>query len=130
MPTTIPVEYDEADPEVQAVYDDIMASRGIEQVPNFWRTLGGHPAVLKRTWGSLKEIMAPGALEPVVKEMIAVAISASNGCEYCIRSHTALAKAKGMSDEMHGELLAVIGMFNETNALVNTMQVEVDETLK
>lgn len=130
MPTVSPVEYEDASPEVKAVYDDIMAKRGLDRVPNFWRTLAAHPPTLIRTWQSLDEVMAPGALDPVVKEMIAVAVSATNGCEYCIRSHTAQARAKGMSDEMHGELLAVIGMFNETNRLVTTLQVDVDEALK
>ena len=130
MPTVMPVEYDVASPEVKAVYDDIMAKRGLEHVPNFWKTVAAHPPTLKRNWDSLQEVMAPGALDPMVKEMIAVAVSATNGCEYCIRSHTAMAKAQGMTEEMHGELLAVIGMFNETNRLVNTLQVEIDEGLK
>ncbi len=130
MPTVTTVEYDVASPEVKAVYDDIMEKRGLDHVPNFWKTVAAHPPTLRRTWESLQEVMAPGALDPMVKEMIAVAVSATNGCEYCIRSHTAMAKAKGMTEEMHGELLAVIGMFNETNHLVNTLQVGIDEGLK
>ena len=130
MPTVTTVEYDVASPEVKAVYDVIMEKRGLDHVPNFWKTVAAHPPTLRRTWESLQEVMAPGALDPMVKEMIAVAVSATNGCEYCIRSHTAMAKAKGMTEEMHGELLAVIGMFNETNHLVNTLQVGIDEGLK
>jgi len=130
MPTVDPVEYEEASPEVKAVYDDILEKRGLKEVPNFWKTVAVHPPTLKRTWETLAEVMAPGALDPMFKEMIAVAVSATNGCEYCIRSHTAQAKAKGMTSEMHGELLAVIGMFNETNRLVTTLQVDVDEALK
>jgi len=130
MPTADPVEYEAATPEVKAVYDDILEKRGLKEVPNFWKTVAVHPPTLKRTWETLEEVMAPGALDPMVKEMIAVAVSATNGCEYCIRSHTAQAKARGMTTEMHGELLAVIGMFNETNRLVTTLQVDVDEALK
>lgn len=127
MPTTVkPVEYDEAPAEVKAVYDDIMSSRGIDFVPNFWKTIGHHPPLLRRTWESLKEVMAPGALDPLTKEMIAVAVSATTGCEYCIRSHTAAARKLGMSEAMLGELMSVVGMFNETNRLAEGYQVEPD----
>ena len=130
MPHTGPIEYHEADAEVRAVYDDIKATRGVADVNNFWKYLANHPPTLKRTWESIKEIMAPGALDPLVKEMIYVAVSASNNCEYCIRSHSASARAKGMTDAMFGELMAVVGMANETNRLVNGYQVEVDEMFR
>lgn len=120
----------EAGPEVRAVYDDIRATRKTDFVNNFWRALANHPPTLKRTWESVKEVMAPGALDPLVKELLYVAVSATNGCEYCIRSHTAAARAKGMSEEMLGELLAVVGMANETNALATTLQVPVDEVFR
>ncbi len=120
----------EAGPEVRAVYDDIRATRKTDFVNNFWRALANHPPTLKRTWESVKEVMAPGALDPLVKELLYVAVSATNGCEYCIRSHTAAARAKGMSEAMLGELLAVVGMANETNVLATTLQVPVDEVFK
>lgn len=122
-----PVSYEDASAEVRLVYDDIMKTRGIDFVPNFWRTIAHDAALLRRTWETLKEIMAPGALDPITKEMIAVAVSATNGCEYCIRSHTASARKLGMSDAMLGELMSVVGMFNETNRLVFGYQVEPDE---
>jgi len=121
-----PVAYEEASAEVREVYDDIMASRGIDAVPNFWRTIAHHPPLLRRTWQTLKEVMAPGALDPLTKEMIAIAVSATNGCEYCIRSHTAAARKQGLSEEMLGELMSVVGMFNETNRLAEGYQVEMD----
>ncbi|HZD25237.1 MAG TPA: carboxymuconolactone decarboxylase family protein [Alphaproteobacteria bacterium] len=124
--TVEPVAYEDASPEVRAVYDDIMATRGIDFVPNFWRTIAHHPPLLRRTWQSLKEVMAPGSLDPLTKEMIAVAVSATNGCEYCIRSHTAAARKLGMSEAMLGELMGVVGMFNETNRLAEGYQVEPD----
>lgn len=120
----------EAGPEVGAVYDDIRATRKTDFINNFWRALANHPPTLKRTWESVKQVMAPGALDPLVKELLYVAVSATNGCEYCIRSHTAAARAKGMSEEMLGELLAVVGMANETNALATTLQVPVDEVFR
>lgn len=130
MPTTArPVSYEDAGPEVRAVYDDFMASRGMDFVPNFWRTIANHPPLLRRTWETLKEIMAPGALDPLTKEMMAVAVSATNGCEYCIRSHTMAARKQGMTNEMLGELVSVVGMFNETNRLVHAYQVEPDDFL-
>ena len=124
------VEYDDAPPEVRAVYDDIMATRRVDWVNNFWKALAHHPPTLKRTWESVKEVMAPGALDALTKEMIYVAVSATNSCEYCIHSHIASARAKGMSDEMLGELLAVAGMANQTNQLANGYQIPVDPQYK
>ncbi|MBT54153.1 MAG: alkylhydroperoxidase [Mameliella sp.] len=117
-------------PEARAVFDDIRAVRGSEFVNNFWRALAHDPALLKATWERLKVVMAPGALDPLVKEMLYVAVSASNGCEYCAHSHTASARAKGMTPEMYGELLAVLGMANQTNALASALQVPVDDAFK
>ncbi len=127
MSTVHLVTDEAAGPAVRAVFDDIRATRKTDFINNFWRALANHPATLERTWRSLKQVMAPGALDPLVKELLYVAVSATNGCEYCIRSHTAAARAKGMSEEMLGELLAVVGMANETNALATTLQVPVDE---
>ena len=124
------VEYEEASPEVRAVYDDIMATRRIDKVNNFWKALAMHPPTLKRTWESLKEVMAPGALDPLVKEMVYLAVSTTNGCGYCIASHSVAARKAGMTDEMLGELLAVVGMANETNRLVNGLQVPIDEAFR
>ena len=121
------VEYENAGPQVRAVYDDILATRNTDRVNNFWKALANDPAALKRTWTSLKEVMGPGALDPLVKEMLYVAISATNNCEYCIRSHTASARAEGMTDEMLMEVLCVVGMANETNRLANGLQVPVDD---
>ena len=129
MPISRFVEYEDASDEVRAVYDDIMATRGIDWVNNFWKAIAQHPPTLKRTWESLKEVMAPGALDPVVKEMLFVAVSVTNGCDYCINSHTAAARKAGMSDAMLQELLAVVSMANETNAMVTGYQVELDEKL-
>ena len=130
MPTVKMVEYADAAPEVRAVYEDIKTTRQVDRVNNFWKALAAHPPTLRRTWESVKEVMAPGALDPLVKEMLYVAVSVTNGCEYCIASHTAAARAKGMTDEQHGELLAVVGMANETNALANGLAVPVDEAFK
>ena len=121
------VEYEDAGPRVRAVYDDILATRNTDRVNNFWKALANDPAALKRTWTSLREVMGPGALDPLVKEMLYVAISATNNCEYCIRSHTASARAEGMTDEMLMEVLCVVGMANETNRLANGLQVPVDD---
>lgn len=121
------IEYDQASPEVRAVYDDIKTTRNTEYVNNFWRAIAHDPATLRRTWQRVKEIMAPGALEPLVKEMLYVAISATNQCPYCIASHTASARNKGMTDEMFAELMAVVGLANETNRLVSGYQVEIDD---
>jgi AhpD family alkylhydroperoxidase len=122
--------YGDASPEVRVVYDDIMAVRKVDWINNFWKALAHHPPTLKRTWESVKEVMAPGALEPLVKELIYIAVSATNGCEYCIRSHTASARKAGMTDMMLGELMAVVGMANETNHLANGYQVDIDEPFK
>ncbi len=126
MATVRLIEYAEASPQVRAVYDDIMTTRKIDWINNFWKALANHPPTLKRTWESVKEVMAPGALDAVVKEMVYLAVSVTNGCEYCIRSHTAAARKAGMSDPMLGELMAVVGMANETNRLANGYQVDVD----
>ena len=124
------IEYDEAKSEVRAIYDDIMTTRGTDWINNFWKALANHPATLRRTWESIKEVMAPGALDPLTKELIYLAVSTTNGCDYCITSHTAGARKAGMSDAMLAELQAVVGMANETNRLVNGYQVEIDERLK
>lgn len=121
------IEYDEASPEVRAVYDEIMRVRKVDSVNNFWKALANDPATMKRTWASLKEIMGPGELDPLVKELIYIAVSVTNGCQYCIASHTVAAQKKGMSPQMFGELMAVVGMANETNRLVAGYQVPVDE---
>jgi len=120
----------QAGPEARAVFDEIRRVRGTEFVNDFWRTLAHDPALLAATWERLKVVMAPGALDPLTKELVYLAVSTANGCEYCIHSHTAAAKAKGMTPEMHGELLAVIAMASQTNALVTAMQVEVDDAFK
>jgi AhpD family alkylhydroperoxidase len=125
-----PIEYADASPEVRAVFDDIKATRGVPDVNNFWKHLANDPRTLRRTWESIKEVMAPGALDPLVKELVYIAVSVSNGCHYCIASHTAAARQKGMTDAMHGELLAVIGMANETNSLVNGLRVPIDEAFR
>lgn len=129
MPISRFVEYADAPPEVRAVYDDIMATRRVDWINNFWKALAQDPAALKRTWESLKEVMAPGALDPLVKEMLYLAVSMANNCTYCINSHTASARKAGMDDAMWRELVAVVGMASETNALVNAYQVELDEAL-
>jgi AhpD family alkylhydroperoxidase len=126
MPSVKPIEYAEASPEVRAVYDDIMRTRRIDWINNFWKVLANDPATLRRTWESLKQVMAPGALDPLTKEMVYLAVSVTNGCEYCTASHTAAARKAGMTDAMFGELLAVVGMANETNRLSNGYRVEVD----
>jgi len=124
------IEYPDASPEVRAVYDDIMATRKTDWINNFWKAIAHDPATLRRTWESIKQIMAPGALDPLTKEMIYVAVSTSNGCEYCIASHTASAKKAGMTDAQFKELMAVVGMANETNRMVKGYQVEIDERFK
>jgi AhpD family alkylhydroperoxidase len=122
------IEYADASPEVRAVYDDIMATRQTDWINNFWKALAHDPATLKRTWESIKQIMSPGgALDPLVKEMIYVAVSATNQCPYCIASHTAAARKAGMSDAMFAELMAVVGMANETNRLASGYRVEIDD---
>jgi AhpD family alkylhydroperoxidase len=124
------IEEADASPEVRAVYDDIKATRQSDRVNNFWKALAVHPRTLERTWESVKQVMSDGALDPLVKELVYIAVSVTNGCEYCIASHTASARAKGMTDEQHGELLAVIGMANETNALANGFAVPVDDAFR
>jgi AhpD family alkylhydroperoxidase len=121
------IEYDAASPEVRAVYDDIMTTRKIDSVNNFWKALAHDPATLRRTWQSIKEVMAPGALDPLTKEMLYVAVSVTNQCGYCIASHTAAARKAGMTDPMFAEIMAVVGMANETNRLASGYQVEIDE---
>jgi AhpD family alkylhydroperoxidase len=116
----------EAAPEARAVFDEIRAARGTDYVNNFWRALAHDPALLRATWDRLKVVMGPGTLDPVVKEMLYVAVSIANGCEYCVHSHSAAARAKGMTAEMYGELLAVVGMASQTNALATALQVPVD----
>lgn len=124
------IEYEDAGPEVRSIYDDIMTTRKTDWINNFWKALAHDPALLKRTWEGIKQIMGPGALDPLVKEMIYVAVSASNGCGYCIASHTASARNKGMTEAMYHELMAVVGMANQTNALAAGLQVETDERFK
>ncbi len=121
------IEYEEASPEVRSVYDDIRATRNTPFINNFWKALANDPPTLRRTWESLKAVMAPGALDPLTKELLYVAVSATNGCGYCIASHAAAAKAKGMTQAMFGELMAVVGMANETNSLANGYRVPIDE---
>ena len=130
MPTSGLVEYKDASPEVRAVFDDIMAARQTDWVNNFWKALARDPVTLRRTWESIKQIMAPGALDALTKEMIYVAVSVTNQCGYCIASHTAGARKKGMSEAMFAELMAVVGMANETNRLAAGYQVEIDEQFK
>src|SRR5579884_4135284 len=124
------IEYEHASPEVRAVYDDIRTTRQTDWINNFWKALAHHPPTLRRTWESIKQIMAPGALDPLVKEMIYVAVSATNQCPYCIASHTASARKAGMTDAMYAELMAVVGMANETNRLASGYQVDVDDRFK
>lgn len=126
-PPLVPlVEYADASAEVRAVYDDIMATRKSDWVNNFWKVLAHDPANLKRTWEALKVVMGPGALDPLTKELIYIAVSATNGCEYCTYSHTASARAKGMTDAMLMEVMAVAGKANETNRLANALRPPVD----
>jgi AhpD family alkylhydroperoxidase len=124
------IEYVDASPEVRAVYDDIMRTRQTDWINNFWKALANDPIALKRTWESIKQIMAPGALDPLTKELIYVAVSVTNQCGYCIASHTAAAKKKGMTDDQFRELMAVVGMANESNRLAAGYQVEIDAQFK
>jgi AhpD family alkylhydroperoxidase len=124
------IEYSEASTEVRAVYDDIMHTRQTDWINNFWKALAHDPATLKRTWESIKQIMAPGALDGLTKELVYLAVSVSNQCPYCIASHGAAAKKAGMTPEMFGELMAVVGMANETNRLASGYRVEIDERFK
>jgi len=124
------IEYQDASPEVRAVYDDIMATRKTDWINNFWKAIAHDPATLRRTWESIKQIMAPGALDPLTKEMLYVAVSVTNQCGYCVASHTASARKAGMTDPMFAELMAVVGMANETNKLATGYQVEIDERFR
>jgi AhpD family alkylhydroperoxidase len=124
------IEYQDASAEVREVYDDIMATRKTDWINNFWKALAHDPVTLRRTWKSIKEIMAPGALQSLTKEMLYVAVSVSNQCGYCIASHTAAARKAGMTDAMFQELMAVVGMANETNRLASGYQVEIDERFR
>ena len=121
-----PIEYADASPEVRAVYDDIMATRKSDWVNNYWKVLAHHPPTLRRMWANSKEVMGPGALDPLTKELVYLAVSITNGCEYCTVSHTAAARKAGMTKEMREELIAVIGMANNTNRLVNAYRVDSD----
>ncbi len=124
------IEYEDASPEVRAVYDDIMTTRKVDAVNNFWKAIANDPATLRRTWESLKQIMQPGVLDPLTKELLYIAVSVSNGCGYCIASHTAAARKQGMTDEMLHEFMAVIGMASETNRLATGYQVEIEPSLR
>ena len=121
-----PIEYADASAQVRAVYDDIMATRNTDWVNNFWKVLAHDPPTLRRIWGNIKQVMGPGAIDPLTKEMLYLAVSASNGCRYCIASHAAAARSKGMSEAQYHELLAIVGLANETNRLVTALDVEVD----
>jgi len=123
---TILIEESDASPDVKAIYDDIKATRKVDWINNFWKAMARHPATLKRMWDNIKQVMAPGAIDPLTKEMIYIAVSITNNCRYCIASHSAAARAKGMTDAQYAELLAVIGLANETNRLVHGYDVPVD----
>src|SRR3569833_3088286 len=124
------IEYTDASPEVRQVYDDIMTTRKVDRVNNFWKALAHNPAVLQRTWERVKTLTAPGALDALTKELIYVAVSATNLCPYCVASHSASARNKGMTEEMFGELMAIVGLANETNALASGYRVEIDQQFK
>ena len=124
------IEYTDASAEVRAVYDDIMITRKTDRINNFWKAIAHNPATLRRTWESVKQIMGAGALDPLTKEMIYLAVSATNQCGYCIATHTAAARKAGMTDAMFAELMAVVGMANETNRLASGYQVEIDEQFR
>ena len=130
MSTVKLIEYNMASDEVKSVYDDIMSVRKSDWVNNFWKALANQPRLLKDTWNTIKSVMAPGSIDPLTKEMVYIAVSASNSCNYCTNSHTAAARAKGMTDEMLMELMAIVGMANKTNALSNGLQIEIDEPYK
>ncbi len=125
-----PIEYGDASPEVRAVYDDIMATRRVPSVNNFWKVLAHDPANLARVWSQVKSVMAEGELDPLVKEMIYVAVSVTNNCEYCIHSHTAAARAKGMTPVMFHELMAVVALANETNRFAAGYRIDVDDRFR
>ncbi|MCA9921946.1 MAG: carboxymuconolactone decarboxylase family protein [Anaerolineales bacterium] len=127
MATVHLIEYEDASADVRAVFDEIMQARNIDDVNNFWKALANHPASLRRTWDTLRDIMQPGALDPLTKEMLYIAVSIANNCDYCIHSHTASAFAKGMSEAQYAELLAVVGMAHQTNAQATGMKVPIDD---
>ena len=126
MPLVKMVEYRDASPEVRAVFDDIMATRKTDWVNNFWKVLASDPPTMRRIWENVKQVMAPGALDPLTKELLYIAVSVTNGCEYCIHSHAAAARAKGMSDAQFAELMAIVGLANETNRLADGYRIPVD----
>lgn len=130
MTTVRLLSHAEASPAARAIFDDIMRVRGVDDVNNFWKALAHSPEVLQGVWSQVQQVMKPGALDALTKELIYIAVSAANSCEYCVHSHTAAARAKGMSDAQHAELLAVIAMASQTNALANSLQVPVDEAFK
>jgi AhpD family alkylhydroperoxidase len=130
MATVTLVEYEDASAEVTAIYDNIREVRQTDFINNFWKGLANNPDQLRRTWEGIKEVMAPGALDPLTKELIYIAVSVANKCEYCIHSHTAAARAKGLSDAQYNELMSVIGMAHSTNGLVTSMQLEVDDAFQ
>ena len=125
-----PVEYADATAEVRAVYDDIMATRKVDWVNNYWKVLANHPATLRRMWANTKEVMGPGALDPLTKELIYMAVSVTNGCRYCIASHGAAARKKGMTAEQQAELIAIIGLANETNRHAFAFDLQIDDRFK
>ena len=127
MPMFKMVEYNKAQPDIKAVYDDIMATRKMDFVNNFWKTLATQPGLLRRVWTNAKEVMAPGKIDAMTKEMIYVAVSITNGCDYCIHSHIAAAKSRGMTEEMFGELISVVGLANQTNSLADGFRIPVDD---
>ena len=122
-----PIEYADASDEVRAVYDDIMATRQTDWINNFWKVLAHDPATLRRIWSNIKQVMGPGYLDPLTKELLYVAVSATNGCHYCIASHGAAARNKGMNEQQYSELLAIVGLANETNRLVTELGVDIDD---
>jgi AhpD family alkylhydroperoxidase len=128
--TRAPIEYAEATPEVRAVYDDIMATRKVDRVNNYWKVLAHHPPTLRRMWANSKEVMGPGALDPLTKELIYIAVSVTNGCDYCIASHGAAARNKGMTPEQFSELVAIIGLANETNRHAAALDLTIDEQFR
>ena len=130
MPIFKPIEENETTGKVKEIFEEIKSVRQITEVPNFWKSLANNPETLERTWTSLQQVMKKGALDPVIKELIYVAVSVTNGCEYCIKSHSLAAKKKGATNDMLNEMIAVVGMANETNRLVEGYQVEVDDFMK
>lgn len=124
------IEYEDSTGEVRAVYDEIRTLRQTDYINNFWKALAHDPKTLRRTWDSIKQIMGPGELDPVAKELIYIAVSVTNNCEYCIASHTAAARAKGMTDAQFAEMMAIVGMANETNRLAAGWRVPVDERFR